>query len=146
MNITLRRATVSDAEILTKMNLQLIEDENSRNTMMFDALLKRMRSWLYGEYTAILVFNNSDIVGYAIYRQDQDQYNPDQPVVYVRQFFIQRDKRRVGIGREAFEMISKELFSPGCKITLEVLETNSAGRVFWGKIGFKPYSTLFYRV
>jgi len=140
MNITLRLATIDDAQILTKMNVQLIDDESSRNPMNCEALLQRMTTWLQGEYTAVLFSSDTDIVGYALYRQAQDEYFPDKSAIYLRQFFIRREHRRMGIGRKAYEKLSREFFSKSSRITLEVLQANPAGRAFWEKIGFKPYS------
>ncbi len=141
MELTLQHATIADAPVLAAMNRQLADDERSRNPMTVDALTTRMEKWLGEGWQAVLFLNGSQtIVGYALFQIGHDYYDASIPEIYVRQFFIARDRRRHGIGRRAWAMLSKEVFPSGSHIHLDVLATNPGGRHFWASLGFQPYS------
>ena len=74
-----------------------------------------------------------------MYQQRGDYYYPDQQVVYVRQFYIEREHRRRGLGRAAFHPLMQTRFPKGHAVTLDVVATNPAGQHFWLKLGFAPY-------
>ncbi len=57
-----------------------------------------MRRWLSGEYTVEIFESHGAPVAYVVWRGDDDG-------VYVRQFFVVRDQRRSGIGRQAFAQL-----------------------------------------
>jgi ribosomal protein S18 acetylase RimI-like enzyme len=145
MSVDFRPATLEDVPLLAEMNQQLIIDEGSRNSMNGDELQGRMRRWLEGDYRAVLIFKEADMVGYLLYRVSVDEYFPYQASIYVRQFFIKRTYRRRGIGQVAFESLAKSYFPPDSAITLDVLETNSEAKQFWLKLGFDVYCTTLRR-
>jgi hypothetical protein len=64
-----------------------------------------MRVWLESECRAYIFENDFGIVACALYREDKDY-------LYLRQFFVQRRKRRAGIGKKCTEI----LFSQGTSI------------------------------
>ncbi|MEM6281922.1 MAG: GNAT family N-acetyltransferase [Chloroflexota bacterium] len=146
MENILQIATLEDAPALAGMNRMLIEDEGSPNPMSVTQLEVRMRRWLAsGEYEAIIIWHNDDIVGYVLYREDLDEYDVSRRKVYVRQFFIKRAYRRRGIGKTAFEHVVQSTFPEDANIVLEVLSTNLQGRAFWERLGFEPYFTTYRR-
>jgi GNAT superfamily N-acetyltransferase len=101
---------------------------------------ERMREWLRtGRYQAALARRGHEPVGYLLWRDD-----PDYQDVFVRQFFIVRDCRGAGLGRELFERAVAELW-PGRVLRLDVYDSNPRGRAFWERIGFVPYSQLMRR-
>jgi ribosomal protein S18 acetylase RimI-like enzyme len=147
METLLHHATLDDAAELADMNRMLIEDEGSDNPMAREALEARMRGWLTsGVYQAVLLRRQGEVVGYVLYRQETNEYNVAQQIVYVRQFFVKRTYRRRGIGRAAFEQVVAQLFPPDAVIILEVLATNLQGRAFWERLGFEPYFTTYRRL
>ena len=81
--------------MLAQMNHQLIRDEGHRNRMSVDELEQRMRTWLRGEYHAVLFEDQQGAAGYALYKWEPEW-------VYVRQFFVRPERRRQGIGRAAW--------------------------------------------
>ena len=113
------------------MNFQLIQDEGHRNEMDVSELAKRMKSWLSSEYTAVLIEDNGDAVGYALWREEQNY-------LYIRQFFIDRKKRRKGMATAAIEAM-KTAHWEGRILRLEVLVANEVGHSFWRSIGFSDY-------
>src|SRR5580658_2343527 len=135
MILLLRRATISDLELLGSLNHQLIEDEGHRNALTLSQLSERMRGWLTVEYTAMLFEYRGEVVGYALYR--------DEPgLIYLRQFFVRRDRRRKSMGRKAFDLLRKQIWPAGKRITVEVLIANEAAVAFWKAVGFKEYALI----
>jgi ribosomal protein S18 acetylase RimI-like enzyme len=129
-----RVADPSDAELLGRLNFQLIRDEGHRNPMSEDELADRMREWLRsGEYEAALFFSGAELVGYALWRKE------GADGIYLRQFFVDRNWRRRGIGAAAFHLLAPELIPAGTRIKLEVLCGNAIGIRFWRSLGFADY-------
>ena len=133
-----RRAALGDVPRLAALNLELILDEGSRNPMTVPELTERMRAWLTGECVAHLFEAAGQPVAYALWRDDGD-------AIYLRQFFVVRDRRRAGIGRRAIQILLAEVFPPGKRVTLDVLIENEAARRFWEAVGFRPYAMTLER-
>ena len=138
--VSLRLATIDDADLLARMNRCLIEDEGSRNPMSEDQLAQRMRVWLAGEWRAVLVLVDSAPAGYLLFCQRSDEYDPAQQEIYVRQFYVDRRRRGQGIGARAFAEIAEQYFPADARLVLDVLAQNEAGRRFWETLGFTLYS------
>jgi ribosomal protein S18 acetylase RimI-like enzyme len=102
---------------------------------------QRMRGWLASNWRAVVVEMDSEAVGYLLFQFRTDEYRPSDSTVYVRQFFIGRNYRSRGIGRQAFSMIRERFFPKVSSVVLEVLEANAQARRFWISLGFKPYCT-----
>ena len=128
-----RSATAVDVALLARMNRQLIEDEGHRNRMTLPELEERMGQWLATEYTAIMFEQHTMPVAYALFR-------PEAASIYLRQFFVERQYRRHGIGRQAMQLLLTEVWPPGWRITLDVLVHNQRGRAFWHALGFQDYA------
>lgn len=129
--IEYRFATEADLDLLAQWNHQLIRDEGHRNRMTVPELRQRMRGWLAGDYTAVL-FEEGEAVAYAVYRESPDE-------VYLRQFFVSRDRRRTGVGRRAIGILRQEIWPSSKRLTLEVLCQNTTGLRFWRAMGYKDY-------
>lgn len=128
-----RRATLADVPLLAEWNRQLVQDEGHRNRMTLPELEERMRGFLEGEYTAILFEQEGVPVAYALYRQDADS-------LYLRHFFVERSRRRQGIGRQAMALLRGEIWPPDARVTVEVLVHNRAVHAFWRSVGFQDYA------
>lgn len=144
-SIETRAATSADVPLLAAMNHQLIRDEGSRNSMTPAELAQRMRGWLRTDWKAEMILVRGDVIGYALFQFRRDEYVSTRSEVYIRQFFIQPEYRRRGLGRAAFEKIAQTRFPVGAILTLEVLETNGDGRDFWEALGFGSYCTTLKR-
>jgi GNAT superfamily N-acetyltransferase len=94
-------------------------------------LEERMKQWLRGEYQAI-VFLEDEPVGYALYKKTCES-------IYLRQFFVQRGRRRSGIGRAAFAILRRQIWPPDVRLTVDVLFRNSGGIAFWRSLGYQDY-------
>jgi GNAT superfamily N-acetyltransferase len=128
-----RFATNSDVGLLAAMNARLIADEGHRNRMTQGELEKRMADWLDGDYHAALFDLDGKSVAYALFRPSDDG-------VYLRQFFVERERRREGIGRQALEILRRDVWPAGVRVTLEVLVGNQQAISFWRALGFVDYA------
>jgi GNAT superfamily N-acetyltransferase len=126
-------AAPDDAPFLAMMNRQLIDDEGHCNPMTVEELAARMGTWLSDDYAALLVLRDDEPVGYALWRDETDW-------IYLRQFFIAREHRGQGIGRQFMRELTSAVWSPGKCIRVEVLVGNAAGLAFWRAIGFADYA------
>src|ERR1700733_8725158 len=128
----IRFATTDDAETLGALNAQLIRDEGHRNSMTVPELVERMAGWLRGEYEAAVVEEFGLIVGYALFRRDNDY-------VYLRQLFVRSENRRQGIGRNLIQWLAKNAWQAAPRVRIDVLVGNESGLHFWKAIGFAEY-------
>src|SRR2546427_3804418 len=112
-----RLATLDDCGLLAELNHQLIKDEGHRNPMTVAQLEERMRSWLAGEYRAVIYEDGGAIVAYALFREQPEE-------IYLRQLFVVRGRRRQNIGRRAVEILRSEIWPKDKRLTVDVLLTN----------------------
>ena len=127
-----RPATLDDCPLLAELNHQLIRDEGHRNRMSMPELEQRMRGWLAGEYRALIFEDNSEVVGYALFREQPEE-------IYLRQFFIVRHRRGQGLGRRAVEIMRGELWPGTKRLTVDVLVANKRATAFWRSVGYADY-------
>ena len=120
------------------MNAQLIRDEGHRNAMTESELQMRMQGWLAGEYTAVIFERDAAPVGYVLYLREE-------PHTYLRQFFVERDWRRQGMGRAAIEWLLKNEWHDAPRVRLEVLTGNTGAIAFWRAVGFSDYAITMER-
>jgi len=126
-----RKATDNDLSILAEWNHQLITDSGHRNPMNVSELQERMMKWLSEDYTAI-IFSDEDDVAYALFRESEN-------AIYLRQFFVHRDRRRKGIGRKAITFLIYTVWPKDKRLTIDVHVENLAGIAFWHSLGFQNY-------
>jgi ribosomal protein S18 acetylase RimI-like enzyme len=131
--MTHRQATVIDCALLAELNHQLICDEGHRNKMTVPELEQRMKGWLASEYAAVILEDYEEVVAYALYREQPEE-------IYLRQFFVARNRRRQGIGRQAFEILLSKIWPANKRLTVEVLVKNEAAIAFWRAVGCEDYS------
>jgi len=135
MNLTWRYATNADLGLLAGWNHQLIRDEGHRNPMTVAQLTERMRMWLQGEYKAVIYTMDGEPVAYALYKKEA-------ALIYLRQLFVCRDKRRTGIGRAAFAILRGEIWPRDARLTVDVLCANHVAVAFWRSVGYRDYSLM----
>jgi GNAT superfamily N-acetyltransferase len=133
-----RTAVEADLPLLAELNRQLIQDEGHPNPMSVAELESRMRAWLARAYTAIVFTREEVVVGYALYRTDNAG-------IFLRQFFVDRDERRKGLGRVAMEILFSRVWPRGAMVTLEALCTNGPAIDFWRALGFEDYALTLRR-
>jgi GNAT superfamily N-acetyltransferase len=128
-----RTATLDDVSLLASLNRQLIEDEDHRNPMTLPELEDRMQRWLSGSYAATLFSENDVPVAYALWRDRPDWID-------LRHFFVDRSARREGVGRQAMQILTNEVWPPEKRVRVEVLTANVGGVAFWRAVGFSDYA------
>jgi len=128
-----RQAKIEDSRTLAELNHQLIRDEGHWNPMTVPELENRMRDWLADVYRAIIFQGDEDILAYALYREDDT-------LIYLRQFFVIRNRRRQGIGRRAMDILRHETWPRDKRLMVEVLWKNTGAIEFWKAVGFDEYS------
>ena len=139
--MTHQEATLDDCATLAEMNHHLIRDEGHRNPMTVPELAERIRGWLSaGGYRAVLFEDGDCPVAYTLFRTEPDTS------IYLRQFFVSRDRRRQGVGSQAVAILFREVFPVGARVTLDVLAHNEAGASFWAMAGFLRYSVCLERL
>jgi predicted acetyltransferase len=131
--MTRRPAILNDCALLAELNHQLIRDEGHRNKMTVPELQQRMKGWLASEHAAVIFEDCEEVVAYALYREQPEE-------IYLRQFFVARNRRRQGIGRQAFEILHSKIWPADKRLTVEVLVKNEAAVAFWRSIGYQDYS------
>ena len=132
-----RFASGDDVPILAAMNRQLVEDEQHRNRFKPDAWFEeRMRGFLTEGYQAVLFELEEEVVAYALYTRHPDHSD----TIYLRQVFVDRTRRRQGIGREVMRLLKEEIWPQDRRVTVEVLVGNQVARAFYKAVGFQEYS------
>jgi len=131
MNLTWRYASDQDIGLLAEWNHQLILDEGHRNQMTVEQLGARLSKFLQGGYQAV-VFSAGEPIAYALFRRESDS-------IYLRQFFVRRDRRRTGVGRRALGILRQEIWPADVRLTVDVLVRNAGGIAFWRQVGYQDY-------
>ena len=119
--------TSGDEVELALLNRMLIEDENADNTMTLPELERRMAGLLRDGYAAVFFEKDGRRVGYAL-------VNMAATPLYLRQFFICREFRKMGYGRAAFYALLELL--QVAEIDIDVYTWNKGGVAFWKSLGF----------
>ncbi len=127
-----RIATQDDLDLLAEWNKQLIQDEGHRNPMTVPELQERMKGWIESDYKAVVFCVAGEEIAYGLYREGPAE-------IYLRQFFVRRDRRRAGLGREAMAILRDRIWPKGKRLTVEVLTKNHEGIGFWKAIGYQEY-------
>jgi len=127
-----RIANSEDVELLGDWNQQLIQDEGHRNPMTISQLRERMREWIRDEYKAAIFSVDGEQVAYALYKETASD-------IYLRQFFVRRDNRGQGVGRNAFLLLRASIWPQDKRLTVDVLAGNMPAIKFWQSLGFKDY-------
>ena len=138
MTICHRLAKPDDITELGRLNYQLIKDEGHRNPMDESQLADRMADWMAGDYTASVFEDKGRMIAYALYREDPEK-------IYLRQFFVDRESRRSGIGRACMEILLHDVWPAEKRITLDVLVHNTSAISFWREMGFTDYCIIMER-
>lgn len=127
-----RYANEGDLGLLADWNHQNIRDSGHRNPMAVPQLEERMRRWLQGEYQAV-IFTAGEAVAYALFCREGG-------AIYLRQFFVRRDRRRSGIGRAAIALLRREIWPKDVRLTVSALGANPGSVAFYRSVGYRDYS------
>jgi GNAT superfamily N-acetyltransferase len=110
------------------MNQQLIEDEKAETNLNLGQLEERMLRFIVSEYKAFFLFQGDRIVGYAL-------CNVLKKPIYLRQFFVSRNERRKGYGKQGFFALLDYLKVK--ELEIDAYSWNKSGVEFWKSLGFE---------
>ena len=144
LNLEIRRAGLDDVDVLARLNQQLLRDENNQFQSSLGELASRMSGWISGLEWSVDLFENDrhEVVGYLVHGRRFNPAAPGGDEMYIRQFAIDRARRRAGLGRRAIMLFLDRRCVPGMRVMLDVLESNPAGRAFWAEVGFAPHAMI----
>lgn len=94
---------------------------------------KQMARWLDADHRGYCFVVDGTIVGYALVEMGKTP-------LYLRHFFIRREFRRRGHGKEAFGALLAYLETD--TIDLDVFVWNERGRAFWRSLGLADRAVL----
>jgi ribosomal protein S18 acetylase RimI-like enzyme len=126
--VNIKECSLTDIETLAKLNKMLIEDEKAENKMNLNQLKERMKNFLTNDYKAYYFYEENKILGYAL-------CNLNKAPIYLRQFFINRDERHKGYGKESFRKLLEYIKTD--EIEIDVYVWNNIAIKFWESLGFK---------
>lgn len=127
MNI--RKADISEAEKLARLNKRLIEDEKHPNPLSLEQLVRRMDEWLRGNYTCYVAGEGEVTIAYCLFRDDEEYY-------YMRQLFVEREYRRKEIATVFLDWMYDHIWIDK-KVRLDVLSHNREAIAFCKAYGFR---------
>lgn len=136
----IRDAVEADAPMLAQFNQQLIQDEWGGGSMSLEALTERMRRRITDdEYRVVLFHDRGNDIAYALVTADDES-------AFIHHFYVVPEHRGDGRGRQAMEMLLRDVIPQTARITLDVLANNESGRAFWASAGFSEYSVRMERL
>ena len=129
--VNILACTKADIPELARLNRMLIEDEKADNAMTVPQLRRRLEEFLGAGYQAFFLMAQGRRVGYAL-------VDITKTPLYLRHFFVIREYRRMGYGREAFMALLDHLRVS--EMDLDVYVWNHRGLQFWKSLGFAARS------
>jgi RimJ/RimL family protein N-acetyltransferase len=123
----------TDIALLSRLYQELLEDESFDIPRTADELREGMAGHLSAGEAAFLFMAEDRVVGYALIIVKSSP-------PYIHHFYICRDARRYGYGKEAFYALLDTLNTD--QIDLDVLVWNERGQAFWSSLGFQPRSMI----
>jgi GNAT superfamily N-acetyltransferase len=135
-----RDAVDADAPMLAQFNEQLVQDEWGGGSMSLERLEERVRRRINDdEYRVLLFRERGNDVAYALVTADDES-------AFIHHFYVVPEYRGEGIGREALDLLFREVVPPTARVTLDVLAANESGHAFWQSAGFTDYSVRMERL
>ena len=121
-----------------RLALRDVVDHDARG----DRYEARFYAWLNGSHWDVdLIERAGNVIGYTAHQRRQDHFDRSIRVLFIRHFFIERDQRRIGIGRTAYETLIDQR-TQNLPVTLDILPTSPDALGFWRKLGFETYYTV----
>lgn len=143
MNLTYKKATIEDIDILTKTRIEVLR---AANRLSDDTDMSEVERQSYGYYKealcdgthiAYLVFDGSRFVGaggVSFFRVMPTYHNPSGNKAYIMNMYTNPAYRRKGIAYKTLDMLVRDIKGRG--ITDISLEATDMGRPLYEKYGF----------
>lgn len=143
MNLTYKKATLEDIDILTETRIEVLR---AANKLSVDADMSEVERQSYsyyqkalydGSHIAYLVYDESRCVGtggVSFFQVMPTYHNPSGDKAYIMNMYTNPEYRRKGIAYKTLDMLIKDIKSKG--ISSIPLEATAMGRPLYEKYGF----------
>lgn len=143
MNITYKKATIHDIEMLTKSRIEVLKaanrleeevDMSEVETQSYDYYKKAL---LDGTHTAYLVFDGDRWIGaggISYYRVMPTYHNPSGNKAYIMNMYTNPEYRRLEIAYRTLELLVTDAKEKGVRMVS--LEATDMGKPLYEKFGF----------
>ncbi|WP_418750281.1 GNAT family N-acetyltransferase [Frisingicoccus sp.] len=143
MDLTYKRATIEDINVLTTTRIEVLRAANklSEDTDMSEVEKQSynyyQRALCDGSHIAYLVFNENRFVGagdVSFFQVMPTYHNPSGNKAYIMNMYTNPEYRRKGIAYKTLDMLIRDVKNKG--ITAISLEATDMGRPLYEKYGF----------
>lgn len=143
MNLTYKRATLKDIDILTKTRTEVLRAANQLSADTDMSEVKRQscdyykKALLDGSHIAYLVFDESRFVGtgaVSFFQVMPTYHNPSGNKAYIMNMYTAPEYRRKGIACKMLDILIRDIRDRG--VTAISLEATDMGRPLYEKYGF----------
>lgn len=143
MNLTYKRATLDDIEILTETRMEVLRAANSLSDDIDMSEVERQSYSYYqkalndGTHIAYLVFDGNLFVGaggVSFFQVMPTYRNPSGRKAYIMNMYTNPEYRRKGIAYKTLDILIEDTKSRG--VTAISLEATDMGRPLYEKYGF----------
>ena len=143
MNLTYKKATIQDIDILTETRIVVLRTANQLSDDTDMSEVKKQSYDYYkkalcdGTHIAYLIFDENRFVGaggVSFFQVMPTYHNPSGKKAYIMNMFTNPEYRRKGIAYQTLDMLVKDTKSKG--ITAISLEATAMGRPLYEKYGF----------
>lgn len=143
MNLSYKKATLEDIDVLTETRIEVLR---AANKLSDDADMTEVEKQSYnyyqraicdGSHIAYLVFDGSRFIGaggVSFFQVMPTYHNPSGYKAYIMNMYTNPEYRRQGIAYKTLDMLIREAKSLG--ITAISLEATDLGRPLYEKYGF----------
>lgn len=144
MDLTFRKATAGDIDLLTKTRIEVLR---AANRLSDDADMDEVEKQTYayyqkalrdGAHTAYLAFDNDRWIcagGVSYYRVMPTYHNPSGNKAYIMNMYTRPEYRRLGIAFRMLDLLVEDARSR--QIAFITLEATAMGRPLYEKYGFR---------
>ena len=143
MNLTYKRATIEDIDLLTETRIQVLRAANKLSDDIDMSEVEKQSYDYYkkalcdGTHIAYLIFNENCFVGsggVSFFQVMPTYHNPSGKKAYIMNMYTHPDYRRMGIAYKTLDMLISDTKCKG--ITSISLEATAMGRPLYEKYGF----------
>ena len=147
MNLTYKKATIDDLEILTETRITVLRAANKLSDDVDMSVVKEESHHYYQDaltndtHVAYLVFDGDDFVsagGISFFKVMPTFHNPTGQKAYIMNMYTKPEYRRNGIAFKTLDLLVGEAKQKG--ITAISLEATDMGRPLYEKYGFVKMS------
>ncbi len=143
MNLTYKKATIDDLEILTETRITVLRAANKLSDEVDMSAVKEESYHYYQDaisndtHVAYLVFDGNEFVGaggISFFKVMPTFHNPTGQKAYIMNMYTKPEYRRNGIAYKTLDLLVEEAKRKG--ITAISLEATDMGRPLYEKYGF----------